>query len=208
MAKINLLPWREELRKQRRKDFFSAMALGVLAAAGILAIIHTYYLGVIAYHERRNKMLQDEIALLDKKISDIDSIDEKKGKLLAKIDLLQKLQQSRPEVVHLFDEISKITPDGVYLTKLSQTAADMTFEGKSQSNARVSAMMRNIETSSWMNTPTLSIIKSPDKTNFEQLSDFTLRAKQGKKQSDASPKTDDGKSSSAAKSPAPQKGGH
>ncbi len=181
MAKINLLPWREELRKQKKQEFFNALALGVLVAIMVLAVIHGYFEGLKSHQEARNKLLENEIVLLDKKIADIKDIEEKKSKLLAKIDLLQKLQESRPEIVHLFDDIPKVTPDGVFLTKFTQTGADLAFEGKSQSNARVSAMMRNIEASQWMNTPSLTIIKIPDKSNPDQLSDFALHAKQGKK---------------------------
>lgn len=181
MAKINLLPWREELRKKKKQDFLNSLALGALVAVLILGVIHTYIEGLKSYQDRRNKLLQDEIVLLDKKITDIKTIEEKKSKLLSKIDLLQKLQESRPEIVHLFDEIPKITPDGVFLSKFTQVGADLAFEGKSQSNARVSAMMRNIEASEWMNSPTLTIIKAPEKANLELLSDFTLHAKQGKK---------------------------
>ncbi len=185
MAKINLLPWREELRKQKQKDFLNSMALSVLVGIIILSLVHTYIGGLKAYQEQRNQILQNEIALLDKKIVDIKNIEEKKRKLLAKIDLIQKLQESRPEIVHLFDEIPKTTPDGVFLTKLTQTGSELIFEGKSQSNARISAFMRAIEASPWLQTPTLNVIQSPvkqssDKVETEQLSDFTLHAKQGK----------------------------
>jgi type IV pilus assembly protein PilN len=186
MAKINLLPWREELRKQKQKDFLNAMALSVLAGFIILGLVHSYIEGLKAHQEQRNQMLQNEIALLDKKIVEIKDIEEKKRKLLAKIDLIHKLQESRPEIVHLFDEIPKTTPDGIYLTKFTQTGSELIFEGKSQSNARISAFMRAIEASPWLQTPTLNVIQSPDKqtsdkTDTEQLSDFTLHAKQGKR---------------------------
>jgi len=181
MAKINLLPWREELRKQRKQDFLNAMALAVLLTLIVLGTVHSYIEGLKSYQEQRNKVLQQEIALVDKKIEAIKSIEEKKSKLLAKIDLIQKLQESRPEIVHLFDEIPRITPDGVFLTKFTQIKDDLAFEGKSQSNARVSALMRGIESSHWLQKPTLNLIKSPDKTDIEQLSDFTLHAKQGVK---------------------------
>ena len=185
MAKINLLPWREELRKQKQKDFVNKMVLSVLVGLIILGLVHTYIEGLKAYQEQRNQMLQNEIVLLNKKIVDINDIEEKKRKLLAKIDLIQKLQESRPEIVHLFDEIPKTTPDGVFLTKFTQTGSELIFEGKSQSNARISAFMRAIESSPWLQTPTLNVIQSPDKqspakTDTEQLSDFTLHAKQGK----------------------------
>ncbi len=183
MAKINLLPWRDELRKKKKKNFINALALAALAAIVVIALVHTYIDGLKSYQEQRNKLLQTEIAVLDKRITTIDSIEEKKRKLLAKIDLIQKLQESRPEIVHLFDEIPKITPDGVYLKKFTQLNDSLVFEGKSQSNARVSAFMRAIEASQWLQMPVLDVIKSSDKANADESSDFTLRAKQGNKNS-------------------------
>jgi type IV pilus assembly protein PilN len=185
MSKINLLPWREELRKEKQKDFLKQIVLSVLVGFIILGLLHTYIGGLNAYQEQRNKLLLNEIVVLDKKIVDINSIEEKKRKLLAKIDLIQKLQESRPEIVHLFDEIPKTTPDGIFLTKFIQTESELTFEGKTQSNARVSAFMRAIELSPWLQTPGLKVIKSsdkpsPDKADTEQLSEFTLYAKQEK----------------------------
>jgi type IV pilus assembly protein PilN len=186
MAKINLLPWREERRKQKQKDFLNAMALSVLFAILVLGVVHTYIEGLKAYQEQRNRILQNEIVLLDKKIVSIKDIEEKKSKLLTKIDLIQKLQESRPEIVHLFDELSKTMPDGVFIKKFTQIGNDLMFEGKSQSNARISAFMRAIEASPWLQTPTLNVIRLPDKqskdkADTEQLSDFTLHAKQGRR---------------------------
>ncbi|MGZ8190383.1 MAG: PilN domain-containing protein [Methylococcaceae bacterium] len=179
MAKINLLPWREELRKQKKQDFLIAVGLSVGVAFLIILLVHMYIDGLTAYQEQRNKILQDEIAFFDKKILAIKGIEEKKSKLLAKINLIQQLQESRPQIVHLFDEIPKNTPDGVFLTKFTQKGNDLMFEGKSQSNARVSAFMRAIEASHWLHKPSLNVIKLPEKDNPEQLSDFTLSAKQG-----------------------------
>jgi type IV pilus assembly protein PilN len=113
MAKINLLPWREERRKKKRKDFINALALSFLTGFIILGLIHAYIDGLKAYQEQRNQILKNEIALLEKKIVDIKDIEEKKRKLLAKIE--QFKSYSRPEIVHLFDEIPKATPDGVFL---------------------------------------------------------------------------------------------
>jgi type IV pilus assembly protein PilN len=90
MTKINLLPWREELRRQKKQDFITAIGLSVLATIAILGMVHFYIEGLKDYQERRNKMLQDEIALLDKKIKEIKDIEEKKHKLLAKIDVKKK----------------------------------------------------------------------------------------------------------------------
>ncbi len=181
MARINLLPWREELRAQRKQDFINAIGVAVLFTAVIFGGVHLYVDGLKAYQEQRNKILQDEIALLDIKIAKIKTIEEQKSKLLTKIDLIQKLQESRPEIVHLFDELPKVTPDGVFLSKFTQVGADLTFEGKSRSNARISAFMRAIEASAWLKDPTLNVIQTGSKVNPEQLSDFTLHAKQGNK---------------------------
>lgn len=181
MAKINLLPWREKQRQQKKKEFLSLLGLAALATTLILGLVHLYIGGLKEHQGQRNKMIQDEIVILDTKIVEVKNIGEKKSQLLSKIDLVQRLQESRPEIVHLFDEIPRTTPDGVFLTKFVQVGADLTFEGKTQSNARVSAFMRAVETSSWLQIPKLDVIKSPDKTNVEQNSDFTMRAKLGKK---------------------------
>lgn len=190
MAKINLLPWREELRKQKKKDFVNSILLSVLVTILVFGLIHLYFDGQKEYQEQRNKMLQNEIAILDQKITAIKSIEEKKSKLLAKIDLIKRLQTSRPEIVHLIDEIPRITPDGIYLTKFIQLGADLTFEGKSESNARVSAFMKGIEASKWLQLPKLDVIKAPDKKDAGLASDFTVRAKQGNKDDDIAVTTD------------------
>ncbi|NOU22520.1 MAG: PilN domain-containing protein [Methyloglobulus sp.] len=184
MAKINLLPWREELRQQKKKEFLSYAGLGALVTVLVLGLVHLYIGGLKEHQEQRNKLIQDEIASLDVKIVEVKNIGEKKSKLLAKIDLVQRLQESRPEIVHLFDEIPRTTPDGVFLTKFAQVGSVLTFEGKTQSNARVSAFMRAVEASHWLQAPKLDVIKSPDKTNVEQNSDFTLRATLGKKKAE------------------------
>ncbi|MGR8952900.1 MAG: PilN domain-containing protein [Gammaproteobacteria bacterium] len=181
MAKINLLPWREGLRKQKQKDFVTAIGLSVAATIGVLIAAHVYIDGLKEYQGQRNQVLEAEIKKLDLQIAKIKDIEETKSKLLAKIDVIQKLQESRPEIVHLFDEVPKTAPDGVYLTKLTQTGDALTFIGKTQSNARVSAFMRAIETSSWLKSPKVIVIQSPEKTDLEQSSDFTLNASQGNK---------------------------
>jgi len=183
MTKINLLPWREALLKKRQKDFINYIVLSALSGLIIMGLVHTYVDGLQSHQEQRNQLLSNEITILDQKIVAIKSIEEKKKKLLAKIDLIQKLQESRPEVVHLFDEIPKSTPDGAYLTKFTQTGAELVFEGKSHSNARVSAFMRAIEASPWLRKPGLAVIQTPnikttDKNDDDPLSDFTLRATQ------------------------------
>ena len=183
MTKINLLPWRQELLKEKQKQFIYRIILSTLMSCVTILIVHVHIDTLYNYQEKRNQLLLKEIAILDLQIINIKTIEEKKRKLLTKIDLIQKLQQSRPQIVHLFDEIPKIIPDGLYLTKILQTGTDLIFEGKSTSNARVSELMRAIETSPWLQQPGITVIKLPDTKSPnintpEQLSDFTLRASQ------------------------------
>lgn len=181
MARINLLPWRAEQKKQKQKDFFIAGLIALAITVLIQLAIHMYYEDAKAYQESRNQYLKSEIAIVEKKIQEIRAIEEKKKQLLTKIDVIQKLQGSRPLIVRLFDELAKTAPDGVYLTSFTQTDDRLTFNGKAESNARVSAFMRSIEASSWMHSPSLQIIQAKDKTKVEQLSDFVLAAKLGAK---------------------------
>lgn len=180
MARINLLPWREELRKQKQQDFLGGIGVGILFSIFVLLLVYLHIEGMKEYQGRRNKVVTDEIAVLDKKIEEIKDIEDKKNKLLTKIDVIQQLQESRPEIVHLFDELAKITPEGVYLTKFVQVGTNLTMDGKAESNARVSAFMRAIENSRWLNTPVLGVIKGQGKSNGE-MNDFSMIAKQGKK---------------------------
>ncbi|MGY6275825.1 PilN domain-containing protein [Methylomonas sp. MgM2] len=181
MAKINLLPWREELRNKKQQDFVAGIGAGILGTALILILVYMHIEGMKDYQNSRNQVLKDEIAILDKKIKEIKDIEDKKNLLLTKIDVIQKLQESRPEIVHLFDELTRVTPEGVYLTKLVQTGAALNMDGKAESNARVSAFMRSIDASQWLNTPVLGVIKGQGK-NSGIPNDFSLTAKQGKKE--------------------------
>ena len=188
MARINLLPWRDELRKQRQKEFISSIGLSALLTICVLGFVHIYIEGLISHQENRNQVLKEEIVELDKKIREIKDIEEKKAKLLAKIDLIQQLQESRPQIVHLFDEIPKVTPEGVYLSKFVQSGNKLTFNGKAQSNARVSAYMRSIDASLWVGNSKLDVIKSGKKAKTGiktgHLNDFTMHAVQSKPQAD------------------------
>jgi len=183
MVKINLLPWREELRKKRQQDFIAGIGAGIVVTCLILVMVYMYIEGLKEYQGQRNTMLNNEIAILDKKIQEIKDIEEKKNKLLTKIEVIQKLQESRPEVVHLFDELAKTTPEGTYLIKFAQIGDTLTLEGKAESNARVSAFMRAIDSSPWLNTSVLGVIKGSGK-NSGEMNDFSMTAKQGKKTAD------------------------
>lgn len=181
MIKINLLPWREELRKEKQQAFNNAFAIAIMFTGCIFAGIHFYFVDKQAYQLQRNQLLQNEIGILDQQISDIKNIEERKERLLNKITVVHNLQRSRPEIVRLFNEIPRATPDGLFMTKMTRTGRDLTFEGKAQSNALVSAFMSAIENSASLQTPTLDVIQDKsvtDKSVGEKMNDFTLRTKQ------------------------------
>lgn len=181
MIKINLLPWREELRQEKQKAFNDAFAISMMLTGVAFACVHFYVSSLQDYQTQRNQMLQNEIAILDKQIADIKNIEETKARLIKKITVIHDLQRSRPEIVHLFDEIPRTTPDGLFITKLSRAGRDLIFEGKSQSNTLVSAFMSAMENSPWLKTPTLDVIqsnKTAEKGSSDKLSDFILKTKQ------------------------------
>ena len=160
MARINLLPWRVERRKLRKKEFLTM--LGLSAAAGVVLwfLINMYYNNQISGQNDRNAYLHDQITQVDTQITEIDELDKKKAKLLARKQVIEQLQANRSQMVHLFDSLVRTIPDGVILTSIKQEGDKLTLEGRSQSNARVSTYMRNLEGSGWMSKPDLSIIEA------------------------------------------------
>lgn len=180
MPHINLLPWREELRRRRQKEFGIRVAMAVVAMLGIVALVHMQYANKIAFQKERNEFLEQEIKKLDDKIAEIKALDEEKDRLIARMEIIQELQASRPEVVHLFDELVATLPEGVYYHKITQQARTLTLQGMAQSNARVSSLMRNLDDSDWLKSPSLIEIKADDKKDTGQfrLNEFSLKVKQ------------------------------
>jgi|688.fasta_scaffold05883_8 type IV pilus assembly protein PilN len=172
MSGINLLPWRETLRRKQQKIFWGGLAVSSLMTLLVLVVIDSQLDRLIQREQDQQLVLQNEIVLLDQNIQEIKQLEEKKTQLLSKIQLIQNIQTSRPEQVHLFVEIAQLIPDGVYLTKFSQTADKLIFEGKADSNASVSAFMRAIESSRCLSSPTLTVIKGQG--------DFSMTAKLGR----------------------------
>ncbi len=177
MARINLLPWRETQRKKRQRDFGVSVLGAVLFVGAACAATHFYVEGLIQFQEKRNAYLDREIAEMDIKIKEIRNLEKTKAKLLARMEVIQQLQGSRPLVVHLFDEIVKTVPEGAYLEKLVQTGSKLTLTGRAQSNARVSSYMRNIDGSEWIAKPLLQVITNKAESGTG-LSHFTLMASQ------------------------------
>ena len=177
MAHINLLPWREELRKQKQQQF-AVVAAGTAVLGGLLVLLaHMQMDGLIEHQNKRNQFLDQQIAELDKKIAKIKDLEKTKTALLARMDIIQELQHSRPQSVHLMDQLVYTLPDGVYLDKINQKGDALTLSGMAQSNARVSAYMRNIDSSEWMTQPKLDVIETKE-DDRRRTAEFVLRASQ------------------------------
>jgi len=176
MPRINLLPWREGQRKERKIAFTVALGVAALAACVTTFAVYLLYGSMIDAQERRNETLRTEIKRLDKQIEEINSLETAKQKFIARMEIIEKLQRSRPEIVHVFDTIVRTLPDGVYLTGVKQTDKRFKFEGVAQSSTRVSSFMRNIDSSDWLRNPELEVVQTgKDKAPG---SSFTLYAEQ------------------------------
>ena len=158
MPRINLLPWREQQRKDRRRQFGIAAAGAVLAAGVVVVCGKLMYSSWIDTQADKNNYLKKEIGKLDEQITDILDLENRKQRLNARMDIIEKLQRSRPEVVHLFDEIVRTVPDGVYLTGVKQTGKKLEIKGVAQSSTRVSTFMRSIDGSQWLSNPVLEVV--------------------------------------------------
>jgi len=173
MPRINLLPWREEERKERKLGFLVALGGGTVAA--LVAAFGAYLMfgSMISAQDSRNEMLRVQIKQLDKQIEEINNLESAKQKFIARMKIIEQLQRSRPEIVHVFDEIVRTLPDGVYLTSVKQNAAKLKFEGVAQSSTRVSSFMRNIDGSDWLKNPELEVVQT---AKANPGSSFTLTA--------------------------------
>ena len=166
MARINLLPWRAERRKQRQREFQGMLGVAALAGVVLSFLLWFYYDQQISGQQNRNAFLQDQIAKVKQQNEEIKELDAKKDRLLARKKVIEELQANRSQMVHLFDSLVRTIPDGVTLNSIKQEGEMLTLLGSAQSNARVSAYMRNLEVSGWMTKPDLSIIevKKEDKS--------------------------------------------
>jgi len=171
MARINLLPWREERRKARQIQF--NITAGIVAAAGAFTVglMYLWMSSAISAQNDRNKYLQDQITFMDHQIEQIKDLQDTKSNLLARMQIIQQLQSSRPVVVHLFDQLVKTLPPGVYLTSVAENGDSLTLEGSAESSARISTYLRNIDASPFMGDPNLILVqKDPTKNGAQRFS--------------------------------------
>jgi type IV pilus assembly protein PilN len=179
MARINLLPWREELRRQRLRQFVSVAIGSVILAFLVVVLVHMNIAGAINAQDSRNDFLKRKITEVEEQIKEINELEAEKQRLLSRMEIIQQLQRNRPEIVHLFDEIVRRVPDGISLSSIKQSGNSVVITGRAQSNARVSALMRNLNDSDWFAQPRLDVIQSKGKgDSSDRASDFTLRVQQ------------------------------
>lgn len=162
MARINLLPWRIERRKQRQREFYGMLGLAAVGGLLLSLMVWFYYDRQVSGQGERNGFLQTEIDKVKKQNEEISRLDTQKDRLLARKRVIEELQAKRSQMVHLFDALVRTIPDGVVLTGIKQDGETLTLEGRTQSNARVSAYMRSLATSGWMTNPELAIIEARD----------------------------------------------
>jgi type IV pilus assembly protein PilN len=174
MPRINLLPWREQERKVRRREFLVAAGGAVFAAVIFTLGGKLLYSSWTDSQNEKNALLKKEIVKLDAQIADIQDLENRKQRLVARMEIIERLQRKRPEIVHLFDEIVKTVPEGVYLTSIKQTGNKLEIHGIAQSSTRVSTFMRNIDGSVWMDNPVLMVVESASKDSATGGSNFTL----------------------------------
>lgn len=176
MPRINLLPWRQQERAKRQKEFGLAAIGAVIAAAAVTLFTVWGFTWSIDRQRERNELLKSQIAELDKQISEILGLEAQRQRLVARMDIITRLQRSRPEVVHVLDQLARTLPDGVYLTSVKQSDKRLELKGIAQSSTRVSTFMRNIEASPWLTNPELQVVETL-KTGGAG-SEFTLFATQ------------------------------
>lgn len=177
MAKINLRPWRAELRKERQTQYLLALAFVVGVSAFASFSIQTFYEVYLENQQARNQFVQNEIQALESKIKEIQVLREKRTQLLDRMKLIQELQGNRPVIVRFFDELARIMPDEVYLTDLKLTGTTITIKGRASSNQQISTFMRNCDSSPWFKNPNLLSVRA-EKTG--EYNEFDMLLEQSK----------------------------
>jgi len=177
MARINLLPWRVERRKHRQKEFMTTLGGAVVAGIALVFLTSMYYDGQISGQESRNAYLASQITAVDGRIKEIADLEARKASLLQRKNVIEDLQADRTQNVRLFEELVRTIPDGVRLVTIKQNGDELTLNGRTQSNARVSSYMRNLEASGLITRPQLGIIKASEGVGADRALPFEFEMK-------------------------------
>ncbi|WP_304639403.1 PilN domain-containing protein [Pseudomonas sp.] len=178
MARINLLPWREQLREERKKEFLVVLGLIVVAAFLLIFLGDRHINGKIDHQNARNQLLRSEIALLDTRIAEINELQARRTQLLDRMKIIQDLQGNRPIIVRVFDELARTLPDGVHFTSAEMKGANIIIRGGAESNSRVSNLMRQMDASDWLTAPNLTAVRAVTQGALDQANEFDLTVRQ------------------------------
>lgn len=188
MPRINLLPWREQQRTERKKAFGVGMGAAAVGA-GLVTIVGLMFVNqMIDAQVGRNQLLEREIQVLDKQIEEINSLEQQKQQHISRMQIIEKLQASRPEIVHVFDTFVTTIPDGTFLTQITQTGRQFKVQGVAQSSARVSAFMKSLDASQWLDFFDLEVVEAAkSNTSSSGSQEFTIYANQAASAADSTP---------------------
>jgi len=178
MARINLLPWREQLREERKKEFMTVLVLIIIFAGGLVFLGDRYLNGKIDHQNARNEFLQKEITLLEARIKEIEQLQARRTQLLDRMKIIQDLQGNRPIIVRVFDELARTLPDGVHFDSLRMAGSTINVNGRAESNSRVSNLMRQMDGSEWLTSPNLTAVRAVTSGGLDQANVFELSVKQ------------------------------
>lgn len=173
MAKINLLPWREELREQRNKEYFVMLGIVAALAAALVFLVNSYYSDSVVAQNYRNAFVEKESQVLDAKIDEIRSLQDTRTQLIERMELIQALQGNRPVIVRVFDEVARSVPEDLFFKSLSIVGENVTISGVAKSNNRVAALMRNFDASEWFTDPELKKVQA----TAEGVNEFEISMK-------------------------------
>ncbi|WP_461537720.1 PilN domain-containing protein [Spongorhabdus nitratireducens] len=162
MARINLLPWREERREERKKQFITMLMAFAFAGCGVIFVADGYVSDMLIHQQGRNQLIQNEINRLNGRIKEIDELKKKRAELLDRMEVIESLQGNRPIIVRIFDGIARAVPDGVYLTAVEMEKTELSISGVAESNTQVSAFMRQLDASEWFESPNLTAVNALD----------------------------------------------
>ena len=176
MPRINLLPWRDQQRRERKLTLYVWLLFALIGAMLVTGAGYLWMSSMIESQESRNEHLKAEIRILDRQNEEINDLEAQKQRFISRMQVIDKLQRSRSEIVHVFDEITHIIPDGTYLTSVTQTNRKFKLEGVAQSSTRVSTFMRNIAASQWLRNPELEVVEARKESTLGNS--FVLYAEQ------------------------------
>jgi type IV pilus assembly protein PilN len=176
MPRINLLPWRDQQRRERKLSLYVWLLFALVGAALVTGAGYLWMGSMIDAQNTRNEHLKAEIRVLDRQNEEINDLESQKQRFISRMQVIDKLQRSRSEIVHVFDELAKIVPDGTYLTAVTQTSRKLKLEGVAQSSTRVSTFMRSIAASQWLRNPELEVVEARKESTLGNS--FVLHAEQ------------------------------